>query len=185
MISSSKRRVVLAKITGVHGVKGQLKVKSFTSDPFAFADYGPLQLADTGRLLEVTNLQPHKDLFLVSFADVTDREKAEAIKGKELLVDRDKLPEPEPDEFYFSDLQGLAVKNTQGQTVGQVVDVVNFGAGDLLEIRFSDRKKTELLAFNQDSVPDINLDEGFLIIVPPDWMLETNQPEKGEGTAKT
>lgn len=172
MSDRSERVVVLGAITGVHGVGGMVRLKSFTQDPYAIGDYGPLLLGDTGRRLEITHLQPQKGVFLARFAGVDDRNGAEALKGLELKLERDKLPDTEDGEFYFADLVGLDVKRDNDQIVGKVVEVVNFGAGDLLEIAFADRKKTELLAFDEATVPVVDIAGGFVVIEPPDWMFE-------------
>ncbi len=171
MSKQSERLVVLGVITGVHGVGGMVKVKSFTQDPYAIGDYGPLLLGETGKRLEITQLQPHKDVFLVRFEGVSGRDAAEALKGLELKIEREVLPEAEDGEFYFADLVGLAVKRDDDVVIGKVVDVVNFGAGDLLEIEFDGRKKTELLAFNEATVPVVDMVGGFVVIDPPDWLL--------------
>jgi len=172
MSKQDERLVVLGIVTGVHGVGGMVKVKSFTQDPYAIADYGPLWLGDTGKKLTIDHLQAHKDIFLVRFEGVSGRNEAEALKGLELKVERTVLPTPEEGEFYFADLAGLAVKRQDGQVIGKVVEVVNFGGGDLLEIAFDGRKKTELLAFNEATVPVVDVAGGFVVIDPPDWLLE-------------
>ncbi len=178
MNKQSERLVVLGAITGVHGVGGMVRVKSFTQDPYAIAEYGPLLLGDTDRRLTIAHIQPHKDVFLVQFDGVAGRDAAEALKGLELKMEREKLPEPDEGEFYFADLVGLAVKRDDDQVVGRIVDVVNFGAGDLLEIKFDGREKTELLAFNEASVPMVDMAAGFVVVEPPDWLLPDSQSEE-------
>ena len=171
MSKQDERLVVLGVITGVHGVGGMVKVKSFTQDPYAIGDYGALLLGETGRRLTIDHLQAHKDVFLVRFEGVKGRDQAEALKGLELKVERSVLPVPEDGEFYFADLAGLSVKNLDGQVIGKVVEVVNFGGGDLLEIAFDERSKTELLAFNEATVPQVDVAGGFVVIDPPNWLL--------------
>lgn len=172
MSEQPERLVVLAVITGVHGVGGTVKVKSFTQNPYDFAEYGPLILGDTGKRLEISGLQPHKDVFLVQFEGVSGRDEAEALKGLELKLERDTLPTTEEGEIYFADLIGLSVRRDNDQVVGKIVDVVNFGAGDLLEIEFDGRKKSELIAFNEAAVPVVDMASGFVVINPPDWLFE-------------
>ncbi|VAW02984.1 16S rRNA processing protein RimM [hydrothermal vent metagenome] len=178
MNKQSERLVVLGIITGVHGVGGMVKVKSFTQDPYGIGEYGPLLLGDTDRLLEIVHMQPHKDVFLVQFEGVVGRDAAEALKGLELRIEREKLPDPEDDEFYFADLVGLVVKRDDDQVIGKIVDVVNFGAGDLLEIAFDGRKKTELLAFNEATVPVVDMASGFVVVDPPNWLLPDVEGEE-------
>jgi len=172
MSEHDERLVVLGVVTGVHGVRGMVKVKSFTQDPYAIGEYGPLLQGDTGKRLTISSLQPHKDVFLVWFEGVEGREAAEALKGVELKIERSGLPAAEEGEFYFADLEGLAVKRLNGEVVGKVVAVVNFGAGDLLEIALDGHKKTELLAFDETAVPVVDVAGGFVVIDPPDWLLE-------------
>ena len=171
MADTSKRFVVLAKVTGVHGVKGQVKIKSFTDDPMAVGDYGPLQVGNTDRQLELLSLKPHKDNYLVWFRGIDSREKAEALKDAELKVRREALPEVSEDEVYYADLIGLEVHRND-KTVGKVVNVVNFGAGDLLDIAFDGIRETQFLPLNEASVPVIDVENGFVVIDPPDWMFE-------------
>jgi len=178
MNKQSERLVVLGAITGVHGVSGMVKVKSFAQDPYAIGEYGPLLLGDTDRLLEIVRMQPHKDVFLVQFEGVVGRDAAEALKGLELKIEREKLPEPDEGEFYFADLVGLAVKRDDDQIIGRIVDVVNFGAGDLLEIEFDGRKKSEFLAFDETTVPVVDMAAGFVVIDPPGWLLPDGQGEE-------
>ena len=164
--------VVLGTIVGVHGVGGMVKLKSFTQEPYAIGDYGPLLLGDTGRRLEIIELLPHKELFRARIKGIDDRSAAEALKGFELKTERSVLPPVEEDEFYFADLIGLAVKLNDDRVVGKIVDVVNFGAGDLLEIEFDGHNKTELLAFDEATVPVVDMSAGFVVVIPPDWMFE-------------
>ncbi len=171
MNKQSERLVVLGAITGVHGVAGMVKVKSFTQDPYAIGEYGPLLLGDTDQRLAIARMQPHKDVFLVQFEGVEGRQAAEALKGIELKLEREKLPVTDEDEYYFADLVGLVVKRDDDTVIGKIVDVVNFGAGDLLEIEFDGRKKSELLAFNQATVPVVDMAAGFVVIDPPNWLL--------------
>ena len=164
--------VVLGTITGVHGVGGMVKVKSFTQDPYALGQYGPLLLGDTGRRIEITDMQPHNEVFRVRIKGVDERNAAEALKGLELKIERSVLPAADEDEFYFADLIGLSVKRDDDRVVGKIVDVVNFGAGDLLEIEFDGHKKTELLTFDEATVPVVDMAGGFVVVNPPDWMFE-------------
>lgn len=164
-------RIILGVITGVHGIQGEVKLKSFTADPGAIASYGPLD-ASNGTVLEIKSLKPHKDQFRARIEGVTDRNAAEAIRGLELSVARDRLPEPADDEVYHADLIGLAVLDTNGTQIGTVMDIVDFGAGELIELKLQDVKSTVLMPFNRQTVPDIDLDAGTLVIDPPDGLLD-------------
>jgi len=164
-------RIILGVITGVHGIQGEVKLKSFTGDPEAIASYGPLD-ASNGTTLKIKSLKPHKDFFRARIEGIADRNAAEALKGLELSIARDRLPEPEADEVYHADLIGLSVQDTSGAAIGTVVDVVDFGAGELLELKLQDIKSTVLMPFNRQTVPDIDLGSGTLSIDPPEGLLD-------------
>lgn len=164
-------RIILGVITGVHGIQGEVKLKSFTSDPGAIAGYGPLD-ASTGQPLTIRSLVPHKDFFRARIEGVNDRNAAEALKGVELSITRDRLPEPDEDEVYHADLIGLSVLDTGGRPIGKVEDIVDFGAGELLEYKPDGSNATVLVPFNLDTVPEIDLDAGTLTLNPPEEMAD-------------
>ncbi len=166
-------RIVLGVITGVHGIQGEVKLKSFTADPGAIASYGPLD-ASNGTTLEIKSLKVHKGFFRARIEGVTDRNAAEALKGLELSISRDRLPEPEEDEVYHTDIVGLSVVDTTGAEIGTAVGVVDFGAGELLELKLQNIRSSVLIPFNTQTVPDINLDAGTLTINPPDGLLDND-----------
>ncbi|MEP9397528.1 ribosome maturation factor RimM [Mesorhizobium sp. KR2-14] len=153
--------IQMAVIGAAHGIKGELRVKTFTADPLALGDYGPLYSRD-GRAFEVIDIRPANTVVIVRFKNVKDRNAAEALAGTELFIDRSALPdEGEEDEFYHADLIGLAVKDETGATIGKVSAVQNFGGGDILEIVHAGRKGV-LIPFTQAAVPDIDVKAGFL-----------------------
>jgi len=166
MASGSDRHVVLGIITSAHGIRGEVKLKSFTEDPEAIVGYGPLETA-AGGTLEISALKPSKNGFIARIKGVTDRNQAEALRGTELRVDRDKLPEPPEGEFYHADLVGLKAETSSGEPYGNVVAVHDFGAGDLVEIQLTGSSKTELIAFTAETVPAIEIANGRIIVVPP------------------
>ncbi|WP_108880426.1 ribosome maturation factor RimM [Anderseniella sp. Alg231-50] len=163
-------RIVLGVITGVHGIQGEVKLKSFTAEPEAIASYGPLDTSN-GTVLKIKSLKVHKDQFRARIEGVTDRNTAETLRGLELSIARDRLPEPEDDEVYHADLIGLSVLDQTGTRIATVVDIVDFGAGELLELKLHDVKSTVLMPFSRQTVPDISLDAGTLTIDPPDGLL--------------
>jgi 16S rRNA processing protein RimM len=164
-------RIVLGRITGAHGIKGEVKLQSFTSDPESIASYGPLD-SSAGGTLVVRSLAPFKGMFRARLEGITDRNAAEALRGVELSIDRSRLPEPDGDEIYHADLIGLAAHDRAGQLVGTVVSVLDFGAGELLELKPADGTATVLVPFNTETVPDIDLDAGRLTIDPPEGLLD-------------
>jgi 16S rRNA processing protein RimM len=174
--------VTLGVIVGVHGVRGMLRVKSFTVQPEDIAAYGPLKdAAGKSYKLEVTGQA--KGVLLVRIVGIGDRNAAEALKGTELLIDRDRLPETDADEFYHADLIGLRADLVAGETLGTVVAVQNFGAGDLLEIRLPDSRKTVLVPFDGASVPEIDLAAGRLLVDPPAGLLDEASDEDRKAEA--
>jgi 16S rRNA processing protein RimM len=124
--------ILLGRITGAHGIRGAVKLKSFTQNPADISKYGPLVTGD-GRTIEIARLKPAKDEFIADLKDVRDRNAAEALKGVELLIAREKLPAPRESEFYLSDLIGKNVLS-DGVTLGTVASIENYGAGDLMEL---------------------------------------------------
>jgi 16S rRNA processing protein RimM len=157
--------VQMAVIGAAHGIKGELRVKTFTGDPLALADYGPLYARD-GRAFQIVDIRSANTVVVVRFKGISDRNAAEALAGTELFVDRSMLPDDgEEDEFYHADLVGLAVRDDTGADIGKVVAVHNFGGGDILDVTLGERKGV-LIPFTQAAVPDVSITEGFIRIDP-------------------
>ena len=160
-MSRLKNPVQMAVIGAPHGVKGEVRVKTFTADPLALGDYGPLFTKD-GRSFEVVDIRPANTVVVVRFKQVKDRNAAEALTGAELFVDRSALPdEGEEDEFYHADLVGLAVRDETGAEIGKIAAVQNFGGGDVLELAMAGRKDV-LIPFTQAAVPVVDIEGGFI-----------------------
>jgi 16S rRNA processing protein RimM len=160
-------RVCLGQFGAAHGVRGEIRLHSFTAEPAAIASYGPLQSED-GRVFEIEAMRPAKDHFVARIAGVADRNGAERLKNVKLYVPRERLPEPdEPDEFYHADLIGLDVVDRDGQKLGTVVAIHNFGAGDLVEMNPQGGGKTQLLPFDEVHVPVVDIAAGKIVAVPP------------------
>ncbi len=157
--------VQLAVIGAAHGIKGEVRVKTYTGDPLDLGSYGLLYDA-SGKSYEILSIRPSKTVVVVRFAGVDDRNAAEALNGKELYVDHAQLPQDlDEDEFYYTDLIGLAVRDSAGVSYGKVSAVFNFGGGDVLEIKESG-KKPVLIPFTLVSVPEILMEEGAILIDP-------------------
>ncbi len=159
------RKILLAQIGAAHGIKGEVRVKPF-GQPDMLDQYGKLETG-TGTTLKIKRMRPQKNQLVVKFEGVNTRDQAEALNGVELFVDRGKLPEPDQDEFYVSDLVGLKVINRDGGAIGTVRDVPNFGAEDMLEIEPVGGGGTFYWPFTQAVVPEIDFAGGVLIAVPP------------------
>ncbi len=157
--------VQLAVIGAAHGIKGEVRVKTYTGDPLDLGSYG-LLYDTSGKSYEILSIRPSKTVVVVRFAGVDDRNAAEALNGKELYVDHAQLPQDlDEDEFYYTDLIGLAVRDSAGVSYGKVSAVFNFGGGDVLEIKESG-KKPVLIPFTLVSVPEILMAEGAILIDP-------------------
>jgi 16S rRNA processing protein RimM len=161
-------RIRVARIGAAHGVRGEVKLWSFTQEPTAIADYGPLQSEDGKRQFEIATMRAAKDHFVARIAGIDSREAAEALRNVDLFIARDKLPAiDEPDTYYFADLVGMAALTPEGAPLGTVTAVHNFGAGDLIEIASSAGGEPLLLPFTETVVPKIDTALRQITIVLP------------------
>ena len=152
---------------GAQGLKGEVKVKTFTAAPDALPRYGKLHARD-GRTFTITAFRPSKQgEAVISFTEVRDRNAAEALKGTELFVSRDALPPPDEDEFYHADLIGLEARDSEGRVIGKVAGVHNFGASDVIELTRDDGDSVHL-AFTRETVPVIKIAEGYILVAVPE-----------------
>lgn len=160
----SVQKVCLGKIVGVHGIKGELKVKSYTALDRDIASYGELE-DKTGELKFSLKVTGHsKELLRIKIKGIDDRTTAETLIGKELYAKRGVLPELKAEEVYYeADLVGLKVLDEEKEEVAKVIGFYNFGAGDILEIKLK-TGRAEMLPFNKAYVPEINLNEGYIIV---------------------
>ena len=172
MNDSPPDSVLLAQIGAAHGIRGEVRIKPF-GDADMLDRYGPLYDAQ-GRSYEITAMRPQKTVLVVRFRGIDSREAAEALNGVKLIVDRSALPVPEEDEFYLSDLIGLQTVSPEGEMLGKVVEVHDFGAGDILEIRLANGK-SELFAFTRENFPDIRIAQGEITFVPPQTVSEREE----------
>jgi 16S rRNA processing protein RimM len=163
-------RVCVGAIAGSFGVKGEVRLKSFCTDPEAIATYGPLFTEDGSRSFEVTLTRAVANGIGVRLSGVLTKEQADALKGTSLFVARDKLPAIGDDEFYYADLIGLDVHDTGGAPVGKLHAIHNHGAGDLLEILGPGMKTALLVPFTRAAVPTIDLAARRVIIDLPEGL---------------
>ena len=153
----------MAVIGAPHGIRGEMRVKSFTADPLALGDYGPLFARD-GRRFTVASIRPAKEVVVVRFSEVADRTAAEALTGTALFVDRAKLPEDlEEDEFYHADLIGLEVRDETNAAIGTVSAVQNFGGGDIVEVALEGSGPV-MVPFTRAAIPEVSVASGFIRI---------------------
>jgi 16S rRNA processing protein RimM len=167
----ARNTVCVGQIVGVHGVRGLVKLKSFTGDPAAIADYNPLTDPTGTRSFTVELQSAMKDYWLARVHGVNDRTAAESLRGILLHVDRDRLPAPEDeDEFYHADLIGLPVFRPDGSDIGTVVALHDFGGGDMLEVKLPDRR-TAMVPFTKALVPVVDIASGRIVADPPEDLL--------------
>ena len=177
--------VVMGQIGRAHGLKGEVHAMSFTADPMALIDYGDLSDAK-GRVFKIVNARVQGNGLVLRLNGVTTREAAEALNGVELLVPRDVLPATEDDDdFYHADLIGLDAIGTDGATLGKILAVHNFGAGDMLEVRLVSGKQV-FVPFTKAAVPEVSVKSGSVTLDAEAAGLLTldETPEAGEDQGK-
>ena len=162
----------MGEIGRPQGLQGEVRIRSFTAEPGAIADYGPLEDETGTRLFEIESLRVTPKALSARLKGVESRGQAEALTGTKLYVPRSRLPAREEDEWYHSDLIGLTALAPDGATIGTVIAVHNFGAGDLLEIRPATGAATVLMPFTRETVPEVDVEGGWLKVVPPEGLFE-------------
>ncbi|MBV2141966.1 ribosome maturation factor RimM [Falsochrobactrum sp. TDYN1] len=173
--------IQLATIGAAHGTRGEVRVKTFTGDPLAIADYGLLYDAQ-GRSYEALEIRPAKNVVVVRFKGINDRNAAEALNGTELFIDRSQLPDEEldEDEFFHTDLIGLKVLDADGKSYGMVSAVFDFGGGDLIELS-EKGKRPMLIPFTEAAVPEIDFEAGVIRIDPQAAGLIADEEDDASG----
>jgi len=166
--SNAGRRVLLGHISGVHGIRGAVLVRSYTGEPEAIADYGPLT-DETGKTEYVLSVEGATAKGLICRVEgVPDRTQAEKLKGVALYVARDRLPPADEGEYYHVDLIGLRALTEAGTALGAVVAVLNYGAGDILEVRPEGASRTELYPMIGNVVVRVDVAGGTIVLAPPE-----------------
>lgn len=166
MSKNKEKLICVGKITSAHGIRGAVKIHSYTEIPAALVDYSPLYSKSGQEKFDIQLLSINNEMIIAKVNNISDRNEAEKLRGRELYAERDKFPEAEENEFYYEDLKGMKVLK-DGDKFGVVLDVHNYGAGDLIEIDIGDGK-TDLFPFNRDIFPVINVGEGYMTIIPPE-----------------
>lgn len=177
-------RVCVAQIGAAHGLKGEVRLWSFTEDPSAVAQYGALETEDGTKRLEISQLRAAKDHFVARLRGVDDRNAAEALRNTKLFIGRDRLPDTDDDDtFYHADLIGLGAFDPQGTKLGDVIAVQNFGAGDIIEVRRADNT-TVMYPFVETVVPEIDIAAGRMTIVPPEEIGDEEEEITSSGPSE-
>jgi 16S rRNA processing protein RimM len=173
-------RVCVARIGAAHGVRGEVRLWTFTEDPMAIRKYGPLEAEDGSRSFEITALRAAKDHLVARLRGIDDRDTAERLTNIKLFVPRERLPATEDDDtFYYADLVGLAAVGADGTDFGSVAAVHDFGAGTLLEIQ-PKAGAAMLLPFTKEAVPTVDLAGGRVVIAPPEGLFDNAPPPTGK-----
>src|SRR5262249_2725696 len=175
-------RVLVAQIGAAHGLRGEVRLWSFTEDPLAVKGYA-LE-SEAGDRFAIESLRPAKEFFVARFAGVADRTAAEALRNTKLYVSRAVLPQAAADEYYHADLIGLAAITGDGRALGTVVGVHNFGAGDVIEIA-PPRGTSVMLPFTAAVVPAVDIAAGRLTVDPPAGTLDNREVDTAAQTSES
>ena len=168
MATASPKQLLVGRIGAAHGIKGEVRILSFTTEPLALKDYGPLSTSRPGLVIEIEKARATTNVLVARLRGITDRTAAEKLNGVELFIDRDRLPATEDeDDFYHADLIGLEARLADGSVLGTVTAIPNYGASDLIEVRDGRSGDTYLYPFTKAIVPEVRLAEGYLVIEVP------------------
>ena len=175
-----KGLVCLGVILGAHGVRGSVRIRSFTANPSDIASYGPLRTQDGKRNFQITIRGTSRGAILAEIADISQRAIAEQLAGTQLFIERESLPPTKDNEFYHTDLIGLLVRTLDGEEFGKIKNILDHGAGDIIEVQRSDAQSV-FFPFTHEVVPKIDISQGFMTIAPPSetdatLFKETEQP---------
>ena len=166
-MTTDSKLILVGQVAGGFGVKGEVRVTAYTAEPKTLLSYGVLLRADGSTGLTLTGGRAEKSAVVGRAKEIATKEQADALRGLKLYIPRDKLPEPDEDEFYLTDLVGLEARDPDGQILGTVKSVQNFGADDMLEIAPALGGPTWYLPFTRDAVPDLHITDGWLRVVRP------------------
>lgn len=176
--------IAVGVLRGAHGVRGEVRVKSYTADPEALFTYGPL-LDETGAvLLTPKSARPGKDHFIVRPKEMKQKEEWDAMRGRLIHVPRARLPDADEDEFYIEDLAGMDVVDGAGSPAGRVKSVQNFGSGDLLEVEVTGSASTVFVPFTRLDVPEIDMAARRVVIPELAAWAEPGAPPAGADTGE-
>lgn len=163
----AERLILVGRVAGAFGVRGEIRITPYTAEPAALLDYRSLRREDGSPALTLTAGRVSGDGLIARANEVATREEAQALKGLGLFLPRSVLPEiEEDDEYYLADLVGLAATAPDGAPLGRVKSVQNFGAGDLLEIE-PHGGASWYAPFTKADVPEVRIAEGFVVVIPP------------------
>ena len=160
-------RLLMGEIGAAQGLKGEVRLRAYTQEAADIAAYGALE-DETGRAIEIESVRVTPKVLIARVKGVTTREAAEALNRTKLYLPRARLPESDEDEWYHADLIGLAVVDADGAPIGTVAAMHNFGAGDIVEIKPASGEANMLVSFNTATVPEVDIAQGRIVLVPPE-----------------
>ena len=161
--------LLMGVIVGVHGIQGEVKIKTFSESPDTIAAYGALRSKSGTEKFKIKRHRVAKGVVVAKLIGVNDRNAAEALRGTELFLPRDRLPKlSDAEEFYHADLVGLRAEQPDGTLLGTVIALQNFGGGDMVEVEPEGGGETWFVPFTHEAVPEVNIDEGRIVVVRPD-----------------
>ena len=165
---SPAKPILVGQMAGAFGVKGEVKITAYTDDPMALARYRTLQREDGTHALTILSARVSKTGIIAKTTEVASKEAADAIRGLKLYVSRDALPPVEDeDEFYLADLIGVRGQTPEGERLGTIKALHNFGAGDVVEFDPGGGRATVFYAFTREIFPEVKPADGYVIIIPP------------------
>lgn len=164
---SHDRMIAVGRVAGAFGVRGEVRITSFTQDPLTLARFRELKRQDGSPGLTLLSARDAKGSIICRCAGIETKEQADALRGLRLFIPREALPAPDEDEFYLADLIGLAVATPEGETLGTIKSVQDFGAGDILEITPAEGGPTWYLAFTRETVPQVDIAGGKVVVARP------------------
>ena len=167
-MSGPERLVLVARVSGAFGVKGEVRIRTYTDSPLAVLNFRQLWRANGQPGLTLLSGRSFKEGLIARAKEVASKEAADALKGLDLYAPRSALPPPEEDEFYLADLIGLRAEAPDGAQLGVVKSVQNYGAGDVLEIEPAGGKGAWMVAFTAETAPEIDIEGGRIVVVRPD-----------------
>ena len=170
-MTDGSKLICVGALAGAFGVRGEVRLKSFTSNPDDIARYAPLLTENGDKCFEIVVTGRLKNGLAARLSGIVNKDQADDLKGTKLYVPRDRLPSLQEDEFYYSDLVGMIVYDTGGNELGKVQAVLNHGAGDLLEIHGVNLKTSILIPFTKEAVPTVDIADRRIVTDPPDGLL--------------
>jgi 16S rRNA processing protein RimM len=175
------RLILLGEIGSAHGIKGEVSIRTFTEDPADIAAYGPLSDKAGKRTFKIAGLRVTAKAVIARLQGVDDRTAAEKLRNTGLYVKRSQLPELEPGAYYYEDLAGLPAVDPDGSVLGTVVGIVNYGAGDLVEISRPGERETLLVPFTKEAVPAVDIETGRVTVVLPAFAEDDGEAGPADG----